>query len=211
MRSRSLVFLLPGLLAATTAWSAPRIPAVGAPAVVREGAEYETVVAGLPAGIEEFELFLLVEDGPGRLVRLTAEREGGGGAVRWRMPRVGADRARLVLRAGGRFGETESEPSAAFAIEAGEPLGQAELLRAKDELERHFGRDAAPGPRILPPGAPALVAAARTVLAVASPRDAGARPPARALSAGGSAAPAPAPAPALRPLPRRPAFVPLRN
>ena len=211
MRPFSPVLALAGLLLAATAWSAPRIPAVAPPAVARPGAEYETALPALPAGVEECELFLLPEDGSGRAIRLTAEREAGEGPLRWRMPRIGAARARLVLRAGGRFGESESEISASFAIEAAAASGRAEVLRGAGELAWHFGEDAAAPAALLPPGATSLAAAARSVIAVEPSRDAGPGEP-------GPAAFEPAVSPPFRMDPpgqpsrtRRPAFVPQRN
>ncbi len=54
---------------------APAIPAVAAPGAVREGERYETALPELPAGVDECELFLLPDDGSGRMIQLTPERE----------------------------------------------------------------------------------------------------------------------------------------
>jgi hypothetical protein len=207
----ALVALL-GLVPAGAAWSAPRIPAVQPPASVRAGAEYETAVPDLPAGVEEFELFLVPDDGSGRALRLTAEREAGDGPLRWRMPRVAASRARLVLRAGGRFGETESEASAPFAIEAPHAIERSELLRGADELAWHFGGDGPAEPAaLLPPGAPALAAARPGIVAVEPSRDAGPAAPEPAAFEPLVTSPHRMDLPGAPSRSRRPAFVPLRN
>lgn len=208
----ALALLLPALGAAGSARSAPRIPTVAPPARVRVGGEYVTALPALPAEIEECELLLLPEDGSGRALRLTPEREADAGPLRWRMPRVNATRARLVLRAGGRFGETESPPSEPFAIEPQAPRERAEVLRGEDELAWHFESDGDPRASALQSGDDTTIgAAARTHPAgprargfATGPR-AAERGPRRALVA--TDAPPPIPPPTSQ----APAFVPLRN
>jgi hypothetical protein len=208
----SAIVVLAGLLLAAAAWSAPRIDPLVPPSTVRAGCEYETLVPALPAGVEEFELFLLPEDGSGRAIRLTPEREAADGPLRWRMPRIEAARARLVLRAGGRFGETESEPSALFAIEPAGSRELAEILRGEDELTWHFGEgDGAGDARLLPPGATTLGNLARALVAVAPTRGAGIAPPASVARVTGGAIASFHPAPPAPAGSRRPSYVPQRN
>lgn len=211
MRRALLLLVLTALLPAGLAWSAPWIAPVAAPALVREGADYETVVPTLPAGIDEFELFLLIEDGPRRLVRLAPEREGRGGTVRWRMPRVGASRGRLVLRAGGRLSESESAPSEPFEIVRERQPRRAEVLRAREQIEDLFGEPVAAAPAWLPPGHSTLEPASPPLAAVA-PQRAGNLPAPAPAPREACAAPAAAdPAPPAPDPDRRPASVPLRN
>lgn len=212
MRPPRILIVLAGMLVAAVASSAPVVPPVEPPPLVRIGGTYVTRIPDLPAGVDECELFLLPDDGSGRMIQLTPEREADEGPLRWRMPRVRAKSARLVLRAGGRFGETESAPSAPFAIEADAPLEHAELLRGEDELAWHFGDSDHAGPASLaPPGAATIGSAQRVSYAAKPPRGPMAELPARANSATGVAT-ATAGTGGSTPLrSRRPAFVPMRN
>ncbi|MCC6350704.1 MAG: hypothetical protein IT347_14050 [Candidatus Eisenbacteria bacterium] len=212
MRPRSPALTLLALLLAGAAWSAPRIPAVAPPPSARAGGEYVTALPELPAGVDECELLLLPDDGSGRAIRLTPEREADDGPLRWRMPRVHASRARLVLRAGGRFGETESAPSEYFAIEAGAPQEPAEVLRGEAEIAWHFGEEGGGRAEALrSSGAAFFAGAARMHASAPRPRGPLAGLPEAGQQAGAllevpKESPPPAP-----PTSRRPAFVPLRN
>jgi hypothetical protein len=152
MRPVILVLLLAGACAATPAWSAPRLAPVSPPPVANAGDWYETRLPGLPPGTDEVELVLVPDDG--RAVQLSPEQQVPGGPLRWRMPHTTCRHARLVLRAGGPWGEIESEPSAAFAVRPDLPPALAELLRGRAELAWQFGDGAtAAGPALWPPGA----------------------------------------------------------
>ena len=106
------------------------LPVPPAPAgEVRPDQEVVTELSSLPAGAREFELFLLPEDGTRRLIRLSAECDVREQGVLWRMPKIEARTARLVLRVGRQEAEWESEPSAAFAVA---PLGGQELARVRE-------------------------------------------------------------------------------
>ena len=200
-----------GLLLAAAAWSAPRIPAVTAPATVRHGEEYVTALPELPADVEECELILLLEDGSHRAIRLTPEREVFEGPLRWRMPRVSATRARLVLRAGGEFGEAESAPSEAFTIEGPAP-SRDQVLRGDTELAWHFGQGAAAAPAaLLPPGATTIAASSGAIVAVEPQRDAGPEAPAPTAFTLAATDTHSTTTPGARTRSRRPTFVPLRN
>ncbi len=230
MRPRTPILALAALLACTVALLAPReavarerdgrrhaigpapaIPAVTAPGAVREGGRYETALPEFPAGVDECELFLLPDDGSGRMIQLTPEREVEDGPLRWTMPRVRATSARLVLRAGGRFGETEAPPSAPFAIEAGDPPGRAEVLRGEAEIAWHFGADVSAPTANLAAGATSIgFAVPASLTAVASDGPA-AEPPARARGGEAGLTPRGSPDPSMPHPSRRPAFLPLRN
>lgn len=212
MRPPRFLALLAGLLVAATASSAPIVPPVEPPPIVRAGASYVTLIPDLPAGVEECELILVLDDGSGRRIQLTPEREADEGPLRWRMPRVRTARARLVLRAGGKFGETESAPSASFVIEAPGAHDLAELLRGEDELAWQFGHGAAANDALtLPVGAATLEVAARAPIAIDPNRDANVAPPLPAANVAGAPQSAAEQAPPASPTSRRPAFVPLRN
>ena len=216
---RSLRFLLmAGMLAAAAvavpavASAAPIIPAVAPPPLARIGETYVTQLPGLPAGVEECELFLLPDDGSGRMIQLTPEREADEGPLRWRMPRVRAKSARLVLRAGGRFGETESAPSAPFEIAAEAPPERAEILRGEDELAWHFGGPDHTGDASLQsPGGATIGAAHNLSFAAEPPRGPVAELPARIHSVAGVAIAAVGLDGSAPLRSRRPAFVPMRN
>lgn len=204
--------LLAGLLLAAFAQAAPRIPAVAAPALVRVGERYETALPDLPEDARECELFLLPEDGSGRMIQLTPEREVEEGPLTWRMPRVHATRARLVLRAGGRFGEAESPPSEPFTVVTPRPPSRAEVLRGRAQLAWHFGEPASSGPASLrPPGSAAFGIARRSPPAAPPPHAPAAELPARTRHASALLALAAGPDPSAPHPSRRPAFVPLRN
>jgi hypothetical protein len=112
--------LLSGARGSCAAPFTPPAPPAGSVAI---GAEVVTVLAALPDGSEELELFLVPEGGAP--IRVSAELPAGATEVRWRMPAVAARSARLVLRAGGEHAEWESAPSASFPLA---PLPEGELL-----------------------------------------------------------------------------------
>lgn len=145
------------------------------------------------------------------MIQLTPEREVEEGPLRWTMPRVYAKTARLVLRAGGRFGETEAPPSAPFAIEAAEPPARAELLRGAAELAWHFGDGAAAPAALVGHGETTIGFARGAPPAALAPDGPAAEAPARAREGERPAAPGVTPDPSAPHPSRRPAFVPLRN
>lgn len=190
---------------------APAIPAVAAPGAVREGGRYETALPEFPTGVDECELFLLPDDGSGRMIQLTPEREAEEGPLRWTMPRVHATSARLVLRAGGRFGETEAPPSEPFAIESGAAPARAELLRGEAEIAWHFGAGSAAPAASLSAGETSIGFAAPVILTAVSSDGPAAEPPARARDGEPGITRHASPDPSAPHPSRRPAFVPLRN
>lgn len=190
---------------------APAIPAVAAPGAVREGERYETALPELPAGVDECELFLLPDDGSGRMIQLTPERELEEGPLRWTMPRVHAKSARLVLRAGGRFGETEAPPSAPMAIEPEAAPARTEVLRGEAEIAWHFGAGVAAPAASLAAGATRLEFAVPARLTAVASDGPAAEPPARTRDGEAGVAQRGSPDPSAPHPSRRPAFVPLRN
>lgn len=128
-RAVALAILSLCCLCAGAAAADPRIPAPTAPTVaVHADQEVTTELAPLPGGVQEVELVLVLEDGR-RHVRVSPETHALGGRVTWRVPRIRATSARLVLRAGGDAGEWESAPSAEFRI-AAETTDAAQLRTA---------------------------------------------------------------------------------
>jgi hypothetical protein len=187
---------------------APPVPPAGAVAV---GAEVVTVLPALPAGSDEFELFLVPEGGAP--IRVSAELPAGATVVRWHMPAVAAHRARLVLRAGGEHAELQSEASALFPL-APLPAGELVLLRTgrSDAGARivSFAGAAATGlaaagdPATLSPGNALTAAVEPAPSSLAAPAEAGfAHTPALACVASSPTA--------HRERSNTPAFTPLRN
>jgi hypothetical protein len=128
MRTRLpvLLVLAAALSMARAAFASP-VPAPAAPADgLRPGAEVTTVVPELPQGAREFELVLLPEGG--EPIQMTPELPAGARAVRWRMPRTCASRARLVVRSGDAHDEWRSQASAAFALATPGPDELAQLI-----------------------------------------------------------------------------------
>ncbi len=108
--------VLVSLLLAPSASRASVLPSPVPPAgTVRPGDEVLTRVPTLPDNATEFELVLVPDEGP--VIQVCPETPAGVREVRWRVPRMAALRARLVLRAGGEGGEWESPCSEAFGIE----------------------------------------------------------------------------------------------
>jgi len=128
---RLLALLLPLMLLAPAAFAAELAAPLPPAGVVRSGDIVETRVEAIPAGTREFELFVLLDSG--QLVRVSAERDAREGRIVWRMPKLAARSARLVLRTGGAHGERESAPSPAFAIAAPEPSELAALRQGRSE------------------------------------------------------------------------------
>ena len=93
---------------------------------LRSGSAVEVRWAIPDPGAEELELLLSVDDGRHYAVRVSPELDGRTDHFEWRVPRLSTARARLRLRMRIDGREVESEPSAAFVIEA--PVGEpAEL------------------------------------------------------------------------------------
>jgi hypothetical protein len=147
----SALLLLATLLVAPARAAAaePRIPAPSAPAgCVQPGAEMTTVLGPLPASIHEVELYLVTDDGE-RFLRVSSETEARSGRIHWRMPRIHARSARLVLRAGSEHGEWESAPSAEFTVIDGAKdaasLRAAAIAGRLDESSPLAAKDTLPG------------------------------------------------------------------
>ena len=102
----------------------PTAPALAArePALAWPGPE---VVAGqvielswddLPAGVEEMEILLSLDDGQAFAARVSPELDARERRYRWRVPNLPAAHARLRMRLGSEHAEIETEPTPSFRI-----------------------------------------------------------------------------------------------
>ena len=202
----ALLALLAGAPPVRATGSVPLAAPVCAP---RPGELVRTIVPALPAGVREFELVLLREDG--RAVQVGPELPAGVAEVEWRMPRAWGRTARLALRAGSPEHERVVAISPAFAFA---PPAADEAFR----LATRGGDDAVPfgaaaGARepglASGPGSPGFFAGIGLPAAGEAPPAPAVVAPALAV---GFVRSEPAPAPAARPAlgTCAPARVPLR-
>ena len=120
------------------------------PAEVHAGDVLELSWSELPAGIDECELLLSLDDGRTWPVRVSPELERAERRYRWRVPNLPSPTARLRLRLGGARGERLAPVSAAFRIEGSAAAGPPDDILREGTLwtglERvRGGRDAALG------------------------------------------------------------------
>jgi hypothetical protein len=213
--------LIPGLalaaslFATTAAWAgvgAPPSPLAPLPTELRAGETVALRWAALPAGAEEFEILLSLDDGRSWRVRVTPELDAGNTQYLWRVPDLPAARARLRVRMGTPRAEIACEPSEPFRI-----VGDATGAEDRSNEER-FVEDPSPrplhgigataafaggGPRVqIERGAVPVVAITPSAATLDAPRG-------RSMST--PCAPAPAPLTTLIPTGKTPPFVPLRN
>jgi hypothetical protein len=121
-RHASLLAVLALALAPAPAL-ATREPALSWPgAEVAAGQVVELSWGDLPAGVEELEILLSLDDGRRYSVRVTPELDARERSFRWRVPNLPAARARLRMRLGSRRSEIETAPTPSFRI-AGVPAG----------------------------------------------------------------------------------------
>jgi hypothetical protein len=110
------------LLQAAPALSA-RGPALAWPGSEVAGGQLVELSWGeLPAGTEELEILLSLDDGRTYTVRVSPELDARERRYRWRVPGLHAAHARLRLRLGSERAELEAEPTAPFRI-VGAPAG----------------------------------------------------------------------------------------
>jgi len=111
-------------LLAAIALLLPAAPALAAraPALVWPGPEVaagqvvELSWSDVPAGIEELEILLSLDDGRTYGVRVSPELDGRERRYRWRVPNLPAAHARLRLRLGSEHAEIAAEPTPSFRI-----------------------------------------------------------------------------------------------
>lgn len=213
--------LIPGLalaaslFATTAAWAgvgAPPSPLAPLPAELRAGETVPLRWSALPAGAEEFEILLSLDDGRTWRVRVTPELDAGGMQYLWRVPDLPAARARLRVRMGTCRAEIACEPSAAFRIVA------ASTIAGDLTGDERFAEDPSPRPlrgvgasAALAGGAPQvqLERGVTPVLAITPSPATHDAPRGRSMSM--PCAPAPAPVTTLINSEKAPRFVPLRN
>jgi len=184
LRAFSPILLLAAVAATTAApvaaapAPAPAGEADGAclaspPAGIRAGDVLELSWSELPAGIDECEILLSLDDGRTWPVRVSPELERAERRYRWRVPNLPSPTARLRLRLGGARGERLAPVSAAFRIEGSAAAGPPDDILREGTLWIGLGpvrgggdamlgthRDAlsagdASRPVVLPPRAPA--------------------------------------------------------
>ncbi len=119
----------PGLVAASE-WGRLLAPAGAA---VRAGGIVEVRWTALPAGVDEFELLLSVDDGRRFEIRLTEQLDPGVGLYSWRVPNLPSGRARLRLRFGIEGREIEGPPGPPFTIVGDETIPAAGLEHRRGE------------------------------------------------------------------------------
>lgn len=187
-------------------------PAAPAPPVgeVRAGAEIVTIVPRLPAGATEFELVLLPESGPA--IQVSPELPVGSIDVCWRMPHTFGRTARLAVRWGAPGCESQTPPSAAFALASPGADDVADLIALKSDAARWPECEAASLPGFASGADPATLGQPLTFIRAIAPH-ASAMPtrPARAPGTLGFQNDDDAASPSCAPRSRAPAFRPLRN
>jgi len=110
------------VLALTMASAPARSFAAPVPALTWPGAEIpagqivELAWSGLPAGTEEMEILLSLDDGRSFPIRVTPELDARERRYRWRVPNLSAARARLRMRLGRGRAEIETAPTPPFRI-----------------------------------------------------------------------------------------------
>ena len=118
LRALALALLLAALPRPAAAASGPALAPF--PASVQAGDQVELSWAPLPAGVEELEILLSLDDGQHYSVRVTPELDVRERRYRWTVPNLPALHARLRLRLGTRHAETLVEPTSAFRILGGD-------------------------------------------------------------------------------------------
>ena len=114
------------LVLAGPAWSFPKKPVdpnavlparfEPIPTSVKAGELLELEWDGVPAGAEELELILSLDDGATYTYRVTPQLHGRARSYRWTVPNFAAERARIRLRYGTEHGERDGALSPAFCM-----------------------------------------------------------------------------------------------
>ncbi len=210
-RALSALALLATLLLAPSPGRAAALPAPLAPAsAVRSGDEVVTPVPPLPEGVTEFELVLVPDEGP--TIQVCAEQRAGVREVRWRVPRLAASRAHLVLRAGGEHAEWESPRSTRFDIAPEDSDVPAWLAGLRSPSALDFDGSSRTWSGFGPaPGAPELSAAGAGPCALPPPAPPALTPPADTRAPAIDSPTDSAPPPGRTVPPRVPTTFPLRN
>ena len=110
------------VLALSIASAPARLLAAPGPTLTWPGAEVsagqvvDLAWSGLPAGIEEMEILLSLDDGRSFPIRVTPELDARERRYRWRVPELSAAHARLRIRLGGGRTEIETAPTPPFRI-----------------------------------------------------------------------------------------------
>jgi hypothetical protein len=130
------------LVVAGTAAAGPgRITAPGSGDTLTSGELVVVRWEALPAGVDEFELLLVVDDASGSQVRLSSQLAATRSSFLWRVPNLPGERARLLLRYGLDGREVEAEPGPPFAIRCSleQPLEAVGFQAGEWWLAREIG------------------------------------------------------------------------
>ena len=103
-------------LSAAPALAAPRSALADPGAEIQAGQIVELSWGELPAGVEEMEILLSLDDGQHYSIRVSPELDAHERHYRWRVPNLPAGRARLRMRLGTARAEIETEPTSPFRI-----------------------------------------------------------------------------------------------
>ena len=190
---------------------APPSPLAALPTELHAGEMVALRWGALPAGAEEFEILLSLDDGHTWHVRVTPELDAGATRYLWRVPDLPAARARLRVRFGRGSAEIACEPTALFRI-----IGAAAAIGDRAGEER-FAEDPSPRPlgaggisAALTGGAPQLQIERGSADVAAVAPSAAALDARRGRSMSTPRVPAPAPVATVIPSGKTPPFVPLR-
>jgi hypothetical protein len=183
------------------AWPGPEVAA---------GQVVELSWGELPAGIDELEILLSLDDGRSFPIRVTPELDAHERSFRWRVPNLPAGRARLRMRLGSERAEIEGGPGEPFRIvESAAPSASGPLFH---EGGFWTGLDTCRprAPDTFAPGARLQAADAGGGIAETPPRYA-VEPPAPDAAAADPPGPRTDPPTPHAPLTRAPEFVPQRK
>jgi hypothetical protein len=145
---------------------APTVPA----RELRAGETVELRWGALPDGVREFEVMLSLDGGRTWPLRVSAELDRSERCLRWRVPEVATQHARLMLRCGDEVREMDGAPSAPFAILVAP--GRVRLPAALRGGTWWNGSDETPLPRARTLGAPGIGDAGHAAPAWVPPRHA---------------------------------------
>jgi len=111
------LFAVLALMLAPAPALAAREPGLAWPgAEITAGQVVELAWGELPAGVEETEILLSLDDGRHFSIRVTPELDARERCYRWRVPNLPAARARLRMRLGSARAEIETAPTPPFRI-----------------------------------------------------------------------------------------------
>jgi len=118
----------------------------------------EIAIGRPPAGVDEFELLLSLDGGRTWPVRVTRELEGAEQVVRWQVPNLPAQAARIRVRFERDEHEVEGPPSASFQIVADREAQDLHAFHEGNWWEGMEEREEQPGTSLRSDSVPELSA-----------------------------------------------------